>query len=535
MRMRQTEFREVLGDKFMQLTSIIRRAAQVNPREMATIYKDRQQSWAEFVERTAKLAGALQKQGMKSGDRVAMLALNSDRYLEYVFGVLWGGGVIVPMNLRWSPAENAYSIDDSGTEIMLVDENFKDMVPAIQEKSTSLKTLIFSGEGETPAGMLNYGDIIAAAEPVEDAGRGGEDLAGIYYTGGTTGFPKGVMLSHRSLYISNLSNCREFCMPDGARYLHAAPMFHLADGAASLAATFAGGTHIMISSFTPLGTLEAMQEHKQTHVLLVPTMIQMLVQHPDFHQYDTSSLATIMYGASAISEAVLIEAMTKLPTTKFVQAYGQTELSPVATILAPEYHTTEGPYAGKLRSAGKAVGTCELKVVDEEGSEVPTGTVGHVAVKGPIAMLGYWNKPEQTADSLRDGWVYTGDGGYLDEDGFLFIADRLKDMIVSGGENVYSAEVEQAVTQHPAVAECATIGIPHEKWGESVHSIVILKPGEAATEEEIITHCHDLIAGYKCPRSVAFRTEPMPLSAAGKVLKKDLRAPYWEGKERNVN
>ncbi|WP_373089104.1 long-chain-fatty-acid--CoA ligase [Sneathiella sp.] len=519
----------------MQLTSAIRRAAQANPNAMATIYKDRQQSWSEFVTRTAKLAGALQKTGMKPGDRVAMLSLNSDRYLEYVFGVLWGGGVIVPMNLRWSPTENAYSIDDSGTEIMLVDENYAAIIPAIQEKSSTLKTLIFSGEGETPAGMLNYGDIVDAAEPVEDAGRGGEDLAGIYYTGGTTGFPKGVMLSHRSLYISNLSNCREFCMPDGVRYLHAAPMFHLADGAASFAATFAGGTHIMIPSFTPAATLKVMQDHRPTHVLLVPTMIQMLIQNPDFHKYDTTSLTTIMYGASAISEAVLVEAMTKLPTTKFVQAYGQTELSPVATILAPEYHTTEGPNAGRLRSCGKAVSTCELKVVDEDGKEVSSGTVGHIVVKGPITMLGYWNKPEQTAESFKDGWVYTGDGGYLDDDGFLYIADRLKDMIVSGGENVYSAEVEQAVTQHPAVAECVTIGIPSEIWGESVHSIVILKPDVRTAEDDIIKHCHNLIAGYKCPRSIEFRVEPMPLSAAGKVLKKDLRAPYWEGKERNVN
>lgn len=524
-----------MGDKIMQLTSTIRRAAQANPTAMATIYRDRQHSWSEFVTRSAKLAGALQKAGMKYGDRVAMLALNSDRYLEYTFGVLWGGGVIVPMNLRWSPTENAYSLDDSGTEIMLVDENFVGIVPAIQEKSSCLKTLIFSGEGESPKGMLSYSAIVEAAEPVEDAGRGGEDLAGIYYTGGTTGFPKGVMLSHRSLFISNLSNCREFCMQDGARYLHAAPMFHLADGAASLAVTFAGGTHIIIPSFSPAATLQALQDHGPTHVLLVPTMIQMLVRDPEFDNYDTSSLETIMYGASAISEAVLVEAMSKLPQTKFVQAYGQTELSPVATILAPEYHTLEGPNAGRLRSCGKAVATCELKVVDEDGNEVPAGTVGHIAVKGPITMLGYWNKPEQTAESLKDGWVYTGDGGYLDDEGFLYIADRLKDMIVSGGENVFSAEVEQAVTKHPAVAECATIGIPSDKWGESVHAIVILRPGASATEEDIIKHCHKLIAGYKCPRSVEFRTEPMPLSAAGKVLKKDLRAPYWGGKERNVN
>jgi acyl-CoA synthetase (AMP-forming)/AMP-acid ligase II len=218
-----------------------------------------------------------------------------------------------------------------------------------------------------------------------------------------------------------------------------------------------------------------------------------------------------------------------------VQAYGQTELSPVATLLPPEYHTVEGPNAGKLASAGRAALCCELEIVDGDGVEAPRGTVGEIRVRGPNAMLGYWNKPDETAAALRDGWVHTGDAGYMDEDGFVFVVDRVKDMIVSGGENVYCVEVENAVTKYPAVSQCAVIGIPDEKWGEAVHALVILKPGQGATEADIIDHCKTLIANYKCPRGVEFRTDPFPLSGAGKVLKRELRKPYWEGRNRQVN
>jgi len=234
-------------------------------------------------------------------------------------------------------------------------------------------------------------------------------------------------------------------------------------------------------------------------------------------------------------EAVLRQAMQALHGCRFLQAYGQTELSPVVTLLAPEYHTFEGPQAGKLASAGRVLPYCELQVVDTEDTEVARGTVGQIRVRGPNTMLGYWNKPEETAAAFRDGWVYTGDAGRLDEDGFLYVVDRVKDMIISGGENIYTVEVENACVKHPAVSQCAVIAIPDENWGEAVHAIVILKDGEQISCDELTAHCRGLIAGYKCPRSIEFRSEPFPLSGAGKVLKRELRARYWEGRSRQVN
>jgi acyl-CoA synthetase (AMP-forming)/AMP-acid ligase II len=263
-------------------------------------------------------------------------------------------------------------------------------------------------------------------------------------------------------------------------------------------------------------------------------MVQMLVDHPAMQQpRDLSALHTIAYGASPMSEAVVDRAMKALPGVGFIQAYGMTELSPLATLNPAWYHTAEGRTAGKLRSAGRASHCTEVKIVDAEGCEVPRGTVGEVIVRGPNVMQGYWNKPEQTAAALKNGWMHTGDGAYMDDDGFIFIADRLKDMIISGGENIYSAEVENALAQHPAVAACAVIGIPNDQWGESVHAVVVLKPNTGPEASELIDHCKALIAGYKCPRSVDF-VAALPLSGAGKVLKTTLREPFWKGRTRNV-
>jgi len=519
----------------MQLTSVIRRAAQVNANGTATIFQDRQQSWSQLVQRVAKLAGALQAVGMGPDDRVALLSLNSDRYIEYYYGVVWGGGAMMPMNIRWAPAECAYAINDAGAEILLVDDAFAAAAQAIKQDAKGIKTLIYCGDGETPDGMLNYEEILAAAEPAPDANRSDNDLAGVFYTGGTTGFPKGVMLSHTNLFVGGIANSEAFKLVDGARYLHAAPMFHIADLLFFVAVSFAAGTHVVIPQFAPDATLEVIQKHRPTHVLLVPVMLQMVMQSPNFDNFDVSSLELIAYGAAPITQSVLIEAFENFPTAKFLHAYGQTELSPVATVLDPEFHVLEGPNSGKLRSAGSATRIVELRIVDENDVEVARGEVGHLTVKGPITMLGYWNKPDVTAETIKDGWVYTGDAGYMDEDGFVFLMDRLKDMVISGGENVYSAEVENALAQHPGVATSAVIGIPSEQWGESVHAIVILNPATSVTDTDLIAHCHTLIAGYKCPRSVEFRTDPFPLSGANKVLKTELRKPYWEGRDRQIS
>ena len=519
----------------MQITSMLRRAAQINPNGVATIFENRQNSWSQMLDRVARLAGALQELGMKPGDRVALLSLNSDRFIEYYFATVWGGGAMMPMNVRWAAAECAYALNDAGAEILIVDETFKSVGVEIKSQVDGLKTLIYCGDGDTPDGMLNYEDILSAADPAEDAGRSGDDLAGIFYTGGTTGFPKGVMLSHTNFYVGGISNAHELNMKDGTVYLHAAPMFHIADLVWFSAITFMAGTHVVIPMFTPDSTLAAIERHRPSQTLLVPVMLQMILQSDKLAETDISSLTQIAYGASPITEATLIEAFEKFPNVSFLQAFGQTELSPVATILPTEYHVLEGPKSGKLRAAGRPTRVCEIRVVDEDSMEVPRGDIGQITVKGPITMLGYWNKPDLTAAAIRDGWVLTGDAGYMDDDGFIYLMDRVKDMIVSGGENVYSAEVENALGRHPAIATSAVIGIPSDQWGESVHAIVILRPDAEVTAEELQAHCHDLIAGYKCPRSIEFRAEPFPLSGANKVLKTELRKPYWEGRERQIS
>jgi acyl-CoA synthetase (AMP-forming)/AMP-acid ligase II len=519
----------------MQITSIIRRAAQINPNGIATIYENRQQTWKQMLDRVARLAAGLQKLGMQSGDRVALLSLNSDRYIEYYFATVWGGGAMMPMNIRWAAAECAYALNDAGAEILIVDEAFKAVAAELKTHVPCLKRIIYCGDAETPEGMENYEDIVTSSAPAADTGRASDDLAGIFYTGGTTGFPKGVMLSHTNFYVGGVANAHELNMQEGTVYLHAAPMFHIADLIWFSAVSFMAGTHVIIPMFTPDGTLAAIEKHKPSQVLLVPVMLQMIMQSEKLAKTDVSSLRQIAYGASPITQAVLIEAFKQFPNTSFVQAFGQTELSPVATVLSEEYHVLEGPKAGKLRSAGRPTRVCEIRVVDANMVEVPRGDVGQITVKGPTTMLGYWNKPEVTAEIIRDGWVLTGDAGYMDEDGFIFLMDRVKDMIVSGGENVYSAEVENALGQHPAVATSAVIGIPSKEWGESVHALVILHPGAKVTMEALQKHCHTLIAGYKCPHSIEFTTESFPLSGANKVLKTELRKPYWKGQERQIS
>jgi len=518
----------------MYLTQALHRAMQQRPDRIASIFGTRQRSFREFGNRVARLAGALQKLGMKPGDRIAMLALNSDRYLEYQMAVPWGGGVLNPCNVRWSVAEIAYSLNDSGSTLLLVDDTFLPMVEALRRDATTVRDVIHCGDGDAPTGTHGYEALIASHAPVADAVRRGDDLAGIFYTGGTTGFPKGVMLSHTNMMSSGLAMRADgLATPDGV-YLHAAPMFHLADMGVAMPHWIEGNTHTIIAAFSPQAVLDTMARDRVTHSLLVPTMIQMTVDHPAMKESrDLSALHTIAYGASPMSEAVVERAMAALPGVGFIQAYGMTELSPLATLNPAWYHTAEGRKAGKLRSAGRASHCTEVRIVDAEGRELPRGTVGEVIVRGPNVMQGYWNKPEQTAAALKNGWMHTGDGAWMDDDGFIFIADRLKDMIISGGENIYSAEVENALAQHASVAACAVIGIPNEQWGESVHAVVVLKPGHAGDAEGLIAHCKDLIAGYKCPRSVDF-VEALPLSGAGKVLKTTLREPFWAGRSRNV-
>ncbi len=516
----------------MYLTQALHRWARQTPDMLATIFGDRVRTWAQSADRVARLAAALQGVGVAPGDRVAMLALNSDRYHEYLLAVPWAGGAVTPMNIRWNPAEIAYALGDSGSTVLLVDDAFAPMLPALHGLCPGLTTLIHCGDGPTPDGTRSYEDLVATHDPVPDAHRHGDDLAGIFYTGGTTAHPKGVMLSHSNLLVSALGGAATgggFVTQDG-RILHAAPMFHLAAIAAWLGRGVVGGTHVIIQMFTPAAVAAAVEQHAITDVLLVPTMIQMLVVHLETEPADMSSVQNLAYGASPISEALLARAEKHFPAAGFTQAYGMTELSPVATILTPADHAD--PVL--RRSAGRAAVCAEVRIVDPDDVEVPFGTVGEVVVRGGHVMLGYWNKPEETAAALRGGWMHTGDAGRMDERGYVYIVDRIKDMIVTGGENVYSAEVENALAAHPAVAACAVIGVPDDEWGERVHAVVVLAPGASATPDELREHCVARIAGYKAPRSAEF-VDTLPISPAGKVLKRELRAPYWADADRAVH
>ncbi len=517
------------------MTQGLHRAASRIPNDIALVSAERSVTWAQFQDRVARLAGALYKLGLKLEDRIAMLALNSERYAEYYYGTFWAAGLVVPMNIRWSVPEHVYSIKDAGARFLIVDDMFAEAGAAVAEQCPSVEFVIFAGDGETPDGMLNYEELLSEASPVEDVVRNGEDLAGIFYTGGTTGFPKGVMLPHRALWTSAMCLGAGVKITPQDRTLHAAPLFHIAGCAMMFTVTVFGGSHAFIPAFEPTVFLKGVEAHKPTIALLVPTMIGMLLQSPDLDKADISSLDRFIYGASPISQAILKEAMAKMPDAKFIQAYGQTELAPLVTILGPEYHELEGPKSGKLKTVGLPVVAVEVEIVDAQSKEVPRGAVGELRVRGATAMLGYWNKPEQTAETLKDGWVHTGDSGAMDEDGFITIVDRVKDMIITGGENVYSAEVENAIMQFPGLAECAVIGIPDDKWGEAVHAVVVPREGESLDAEAIIAHCKELIAGYKCPLSVDIRAEPLPKSGAGKIQKFELRGPYWEGRKRQVS
>jgi acyl-CoA synthetase (AMP-forming)/AMP-acid ligase II len=508
----------------MYLTQGLHRATRETPDRPATIFGDRVRTWAQCADRVARLAGARAHLGLARGGRVAMLAMNSDHYHEYLLAVPWAGGVVTPVNVRWSPAEIAFSLVDAGVEILLVDDAFVGLVPEIRHAAPVLRHVVHAGEEPTPEGLLPVEALIAEHRPVPDAGRGGDDPYGIYYTGGTTGTPKGVVLTHANLTTSALGSAATgaFVVP-GGRLLHAAPMFHLADGAAWVGRNAVGGTHVIVPSFTPLGVARAIEEHGVTDVLLVPTMIQMLVDEPAAADADLSSLRCLIYGASAISQAVLARATARLPAARFTQAYGMTELSPVTTLLLPEDHDVEH----LRRSAGRSAPHAEVRIVDEEDREVPRGTVGEIVARGGHVMAGYWNRPEETAAAVRDGWMHTGDGGYMDDEGYVFVVDRIKDMIITGGENVYSAEVENALAAHPAVASCAVIGVPDDEWGERVHAVVVLAAGTSTTAPELRYHVKERIAGYKAPRTVEF-VDALPISGAGKILKRELRARHRE-------
>ena len=516
----------------IHLTQSLTRIARQFPARLATICGDRRRTYGDLAERVARLAAALRDIGVRSGHRVAVLSLNSDRFLEIYLATWWSGAIAVPLNVRWSVSEMAYALDDSECRVLFVDDAFMPMVERLVGTARALRTVIHAGEQDAGPGLQRYEALIADCRGIADALRRDDDLACIFYTGGTTGRPKGVMLSHANLFGSALTGLAEGMVGDAEIGLHAAPMFHLGNGMFMLMLMLRGGTHVVIPTFTPEAVLAAIQDHAVTTTLLVPTMIQMVVDSPLLPTSRLGSLKRLVYGASPISEALLERAVARLPGVEFWQGYGQTEMSPLVSVLSDADHRHTDARRARRRSAGKVAVGVEAQILTGEGRLAAVGEVGEIVVRGAGVMQGYWNDPGQTAVALRNGWLHTGDAGTFDEDGFLYVVDRVKDMIVSGGENVYSAEVENVIAQHPAVASCAVIGLPDAKWGESVHAVIALRPGqEAIGVDEIKAHCRSLIAAYKCPRTIEFR-DALPLSGAGKILKSALREPRDSSVER---
>jgi long-chain acyl-CoA synthetase len=504
--------------------------------EVAFIDYAGQQTWGELLDRVQRGAGVLQNLGLGKDDFVAVLMHNNTTYGELNYAIAWAGGIIVPLNTRLAAPEIVFQINDAGCKAIIVDDAFVPMLDEIKAGSECLKHVMYVGKNTPPEGAQAYETLMESAEPVPDADRSYDDLMSIFYTGGTTGRSKGVMLSHTNVVSNSMNSINAIHYEKDDVYLHVAPMFHLADAGTTFSVTMGGASHAFIPGFEPEATLKAIQDFKVTHVILVPTMINMVINHPAINQYDLSSLKYVTYGASPIPEAVLQKALELMPCD-FIQGYGMTESAQLVTILPKEDHRhPEGSKeSGRLKSCGQPIVNTEVQVVDENDQPKPTGEVGEVCFRGPNVMQGYLNMPEATEEALKGGWMHSGDVGYMDDDGYLYLVDRAKDMIISGGENIYSTEVETAIYSHPAVLEAAVIGIPHKEWGEAVHAVVVQKPGEDVTVDELIEHCKTQIAGFKTPKSITFESEALPKSGAGKILKRDLRKPYWEDEERQVN
>jgi long-chain acyl-CoA synthetase len=512
------------------------RAAAVARARTAVVDGDRRLTYAQLAGRVARLGGGLRALGVQPGAVVGVLALNSLEHLECWLGIPRCGAVLNDLNFRLAPAELKFVLADCGAVALIVDDAFAELGAALAATCVSVRHLIHCGGRERPGGAIGYVELLDG-DPVPDAGAG-DQLAGIFYTGGTTGLPKGVMLTHANL----VANARHVLIAAGYRgddrYLHAGPMFHLADGASTYAVTWTGATHVIVPAFEPSLVARTIEAERVTVSVLVPTMINMLCNHPGVASHDLSSMRQVLYGGSPMPSAVQRKAAQTIDCD-WVQVYGMTEAAPGVAICRIDHRRAlagEEPDATRSRSAGIPMIGVEAEVRRSDGSRAGPGEPGEIWVRGPNVMAGYWERPAETAAVLDPGgWYHSGDAAYADADGYLYIVDRIKDMIISGGENVYSIEVENVIYQHPAVLEAAVFGIPDEQWGERVHAAIVLKPGMTATEDEIIAHCRQLIGGYKLPRSIEFRDQPLPKSGAGKLLKRQLRQPHWQGLTQHIH
>ncbi len=505
---------------------LIRHWAQERPDRIALEQEGDELTFAGLEERSRRIVAMLAAHGVTKGDRVAWLGKNDRLYFELFYSAARVGVVMVPIGWRLAAPEIAYILGDTGAKVLFVDSGFDDLAAKACSQMDAAPEVI----GKTAAL-----DEIASAPADEFEPAGPDDAVLQLYTSGTTGNPKGAVLTNANLFSlrqpAEAAGQPWSSWDDNEAILVCMPCAHIGGTGLGIMAMAAGLRAIVQAEFSPEGVLDGF-EQGVTRLFIVPAALQMVVHHPRAKTTDFSAVKYVMYGAAPIPLDLLREAVKTIPGAGFLQCYGMTETTGTIAMLPPEDHDLEGNQ--RMRSAGKAVPGAELKVIGEDGAELPRGEVGELICRSPSNMSGYWNLPDATASSLIDGWMHTGDAAYMDDDGYVYIQDRIKDMIISGGENVYPAQVESAIYGHPSVAEVAVIGVPDDTWGEAVKACVVPKEGAEVDQADIIEWTRERLAGFKVPKSVDV-IEIMPRNASGKILRRELRAPYWEGRERQVN
>lgn len=509
----------------MPVHQLLAGAATKAPNSVAVRHLGHEATWSELYERVGKRASKLRSSGLQDGDRVAILSANVPECMEAQFGLLLADLVLVPLNTRLSLAEQTYILEHCACKRLLYDERNHSQAVALESAVAQLQVELL-----TPITQWDTEhDPLKAFSALSFVPCDANKTAAIFYTGGTTGRPKGVELTHLSLLIQGMSAKDNYDLDETTVFMHSAPMFHLADFAASLGSTAALSTHCFLPEYSPDAVLDSIENEDTNVVIMVPTMITGVLEAARTRKDLFKRLRKVLYGAAPIQEPLLLQLMREAPGVKLVQVYGQSEVGGACSVLTPDRHVLQGPLAGKTGSAGRVIPAFNVRIVGDEGEVLPVGKTGEIQLCGPGLMRSYWNDPAQTQAAFVDGWLRTGDLGYLDEEGFLTISGRLKDMIISGGENIFAGEVESTLMYHEAVEAVAVIGVPDSKWGETVHAVVYLKSGAMATEDELIGFCRQRIAHYKAPRSITIRDDPLPLSGVGKVRKVDL-INEWKSK-----
>jgi acyl-CoA synthetase (AMP-forming)/AMP-acid ligase II len=494
--------------------NMIRGHAEMRPDREAIVSGDTRPTWAGLHDRSSRAANGLLEAGVRPGDRVALLMKNAAEFFEVAFGASKVGATIVALNWRLAAPEIAAIVADARPAVLVVDAEHVHLVPPGRD----MVVRALGSEYEDWLAAAGADDPSVPSEP--------DDVALVLYSSGTTGQPKGIMLTNENLSYSDIMARELFRMADDCVHLVASPLFHVGGIGTGMTSVRIGGRTVLTREVVPAEILDTIERERVTHAFFVPAVIQMLVDQAEREGRDLSSLQVVSYGAAPMTEALLRRSLDVLGCG-FLHCYGMTETAGTVVALPPEEHVADGPRSRLLRSVGRSLSWLEVRVSDlESGEEAPAGQVGEIWVRSGQNMKGYWNQPEATAQTLVEGgWLRTGDGAYRDEEGYFFLQDRIKDMIISGGENVYPAEVENALAHHPAVADVAVIGVPHERWGETVKAVVILASGAEATPEELIEFARSRLARYKCPTSVDFADE-LPRTPTGKVMKKELRAQY---------